>query len=154
MKAVLKQIRISPKKANLVAGIIRLKSVEEALEMLQYMPKKAARILYKLLASAQANAVENFQKKADNLTIESIIVTAGPTYKRGQSRSRGRVFKILKRTSHITINLKEKDQVIPEVQEEKKEEKAPVKKVAVKKAPAKKPAAKKTTTKKTTKSEK
>jgi large subunit ribosomal protein L22 len=105
MKAYLQQTRISPKKANLVAGVVRGQKAEKALELLKYMPKKAARLLYKLLASAVANAEHNFSQKKEDLLISKILVTAGPTYKRGQSHSKGRVTPLLKRTSHITIEL-------------------------------------------------
>jgi len=105
MKAILRQVRISPKKANLIAGIIREKSAEEALEILKYMPKKAAVILYKLLFSAVSNATNNFKQKKEDLLISKILVTNGPIYKRGQSHSKGRVTSLFKRTSHIKIEL-------------------------------------------------
>ena len=105
MKAAVKQIRISPKKANLVAGIIRKEGVVKALETLKFMPKKAAVILYKLLASAVANAENNFGAKKEDLKVSEIKVGDGVTYKRGQSHSKGRVTPLLKRTSNISITL-------------------------------------------------
>ena len=103
MKATLKNTRISPKKANLVAGLVRGAMVSDALDQLKFTPKKAADILYKVIASAAANAETNFKQKRDSLYIKEILVTKGPTYKRSVSISRGRMHPRLKRTSHITV---------------------------------------------------
>ncbi len=105
MKAVLKWVRISPKKANLVAWMVRWMATWEAQSMLKFLNKKWADIIYKLLASAIANAQKNFNQKEDDLILLKISVTPWMTYKRWMSRSKGRVFKILKRTSHINIEL-------------------------------------------------
>jgi len=105
MKAILRTSRITPKKANLIAGMIRERSANEALEILKYTPKKAAEILYKLVNSAVSNAVNNFKQDQKALLIKEVIVTKGPTLKRGVPVSRGRVYPILKRTSHITVIL-------------------------------------------------
>lgn len=105
MKAILRKGRISPKKANIVASIIRGKKVETALLELKHLPKKAASMLEKLLASAAANAENNFGQDTSKLVIKTILVTKGPTYKRFVPISRGRVHPIRKRTSHITIEL-------------------------------------------------
>jgi len=105
MKAVLKQIRISPKKANLIAALIRKKPAQDALDILKFTRKKAAPILYKLLASAVANAENNFKQKKDSLYVKEVLVTEGPTYKRAVPISRGRRHPILKRTSHISITV-------------------------------------------------
>ena len=105
MKAILRKVRISPKKANLIAGIIVNKKVEEALNTLGHMPKKAARILYKVLHSATSNAEKNFGQERDSLVVKKILVTKGPTYKRGIPVSRGRSHSINKRTSHITVEV-------------------------------------------------
>ena len=105
MKAVLRQIRISPKKANLIAGVVRGKSVDEALTLLKFMPKKGADILYKVVQSAAKNAENNFSQNIEELEIKKILVTKGVTYKRSNSISRGRAQPILKRTSHITVEV-------------------------------------------------
>lgn len=105
MKAVLRRIRISPKKANLVAGIVRKRKVSEALSLLEHMPKKAAKILYKVIQSAASNAKNNFDQSIDDLVIEKILVTKGPTYKRSVPISRGRAQPIRKRTAHITVEV-------------------------------------------------
>lgn len=105
MKAHLRKIRISPKKANLVAGTVRGKKVSEALALLKFMPKKGADILYKVVHSAASNAKNNFRQSIADLYITSILVTKGPTYKRSTPISRGRVHPIRKRTSHITVEV-------------------------------------------------
>ena len=105
MKAIVRTSRITPKKANLIAGMIRTKSANEALEILRFTPKKAADILYKLVNSAVSNAVNNFKQDRKALLIKEVIVTKGPTLKRGVPVSRGRIYPILKRTSHITVIL-------------------------------------------------
>ncbi|MBI5415167.1 50S ribosomal protein L22 [Candidatus Peregrinibacteria bacterium] len=105
MKALLKQVRISPKKANLVAGMVRGKSVEEALLLLKYLPKKPADILKKIIQSAIANAENNFGQDKTKLIIKKILVTKGATYKRWMPNSRGRSSPLLKRTSHISVEV-------------------------------------------------
>ena len=105
MKAILRRIRISSKKANLVAALVRNKKALEAVDILKFTPKKAARPLRKLIESALANAENNLKQNKDELYIKEIIVTEGPTYKRGVPISKGRTHPILKRTSHITVKL-------------------------------------------------
>ena len=148
MKAHLRQIRISPKKANLVAGTVRGKKVTEALDILKFMPKKGADILYKVVHSAASNAKNNFKQSIDELYITQIIVTKGPTYRRSIPISRGRVHPIAKRTSHITVEvgLPAGMEARKPVKEEKvkkegakKEVKKETKKSAVKKAEKKAP---------------
>lgn len=105
MKAKLSAARITPKKANLIAGLVRRKSAKEALTILKYTPKKAAKMIHKLLASAIANAVTNFKQDEATLMIKEIVVNKGPTLKRGVPVSRGRIYPILKRTANIMITL-------------------------------------------------
>lgn len=105
MKAIARNIRISPKKANLVAGLVRRKNAQEALDILNFTPKKAAKILYKVVHSAVANAENNFKQKREALVIKEIVVTQAPTFKRSVPVSRGRVHPILKRNSHITVTV-------------------------------------------------
>lgn len=105
MKAIIRTSRITPKKANLVAGLIRNQKADAGLEILKYTPKKAAKILYKLLNSAVNNAVNNFKQDQKTLIVKEVIVTKGPTLKRGVPVSRGRVYPILKRTANITLIL-------------------------------------------------
>lgn len=108
MKATLRQTRISPKKANLVAALVRNKKVTEAVDTLAFTPKKAAPILKKLIESAAANAENNFKQNKDELYIKEIVVNEGPTYKRRNMVSRGRSHMIRKRTSHIKVTLEAK----------------------------------------------
>jgi large subunit ribosomal protein L22 len=105
MKAILRKIRISPDKANLVAGIVRGKKVTEALALLKFVPKKAAKILYKVVNSAAHNAKNNYKQNFDDLYITAIIVTKGPTFKRSIPTARGRALPIRKRTCHITVEV-------------------------------------------------
>ncbi len=149
MIAHLRKTRISPKKVSLVAEMVRRKPVSEALDILKFTPKKAAKVLYKVIQSAASNAENNFKQDIGTLTIKEIIVTQGPTYKRFQPVSRGRAHPILKRTSHVTVKVeatagakpktaKKEDKPAETEKAEKTEEAKP------KKAP-KKEAAKKTT---------
>ncbi|QQR83421.1 50S ribosomal protein L22 [Candidatus Peregrinibacteria bacterium] len=105
MKAILRNIRISPKKANVVAGLVRGKSVNTALETLQFTPKKGADILYKVVHSAASNAKHNFKQSFEELEVTKVIVTKGPTLKRSLPVSRGRAHPIRKRTAHITVEV-------------------------------------------------
>lgn len=108
MKAHLRRTQISPKKANIVAGLIRGKSVEEALDILKFTPKKASTVIYKTLHSAVANAEGNEGKKRENLKVAHVIVNKGPVYKRHLASTRGRALPIHKPTAHITIELTDK----------------------------------------------
>ncbi len=105
MKAILRQVRITPKKAALIALLVKGMSVKDATDTLKFTRKKAADIIKKVIESAAANAENNFKQDKESLFIHEIIVTEGPTYKRGIPVSRGRMHPILKRTSHITVSL-------------------------------------------------
>ena len=108
MKAYGKNIRISPKKLRVVAEVVRGMDAQEALDFLKFAPRKWAKILYKILHSAVANAENNdWQKKAD-LCLETLIITKGIVYKRGRPVSRWRMHPILKRTSNIRLELQVK----------------------------------------------
>jgi len=121
--AKLRYLRIAPRKVRLVADLIRKKPVNEALVILDFTRKKAALPLKKLLNSAIANAKNNFQLDPSNLYISKITVDEGPKYKRWMPRARGRADLILKRTSHITLVLKEaKTKIKNEKLKVKKEE--------------------------------
>src|ERR671910_469406 len=101
--ATAKFIRISPRKVRLVTDLIAGKPVEEAAAILRFLPNAAARDVAKVLKSATANAENNFNLSADELTVVSATADEGPTLKRWRPRAQGRTFGILKRTSHITI---------------------------------------------------
>ncbi len=106
-KATLKYVRISPRKARLVARNVKNLPVEEALNVLKFTPKKAARIIYKVMYSALANAEHNYSMDIDRLYVKNVVVNEGPTWKRIRPRAMGRATRILKRTSHITVILDE-----------------------------------------------
>lgn len=108
MKAVLRQVRVTPKKAALIAKLVMRKSVNEALDILKFTRRKPALIIKKVIESAIANATNNTKQARENLFIKEIVVTEGPTYKRGIPISRGRMHPILKRTSHINVSLEAK----------------------------------------------
>ena len=108
-KAVLRYARISPRKVNIVNDLIRNKDVATARGILMNTPKAASELLIKLLDSAVANAENNFGLDTDKLYIAEIYANAGPTLKRIRPRAQGRAFRIRKRTSHITIVVKEKE---------------------------------------------
>lgn len=108
MKAVTKYIRISPKKLALIADLVRGMGVDEALDFLKATPKKAALPLYKAVNSAVSNAEMNNNQDRSQLYIAKIMVNRGPTLKRGIPISRGRYHRILKRTSHLNVELSTK----------------------------------------------
>jgi large subunit ribosomal protein L22 len=107
VRARLRFARLGPRKARLVADLIRGKRSEEALNVLSFTKKAAAKIILKLLKSAIANATQKKNIDVDRLFIKKITVDQGPTMKRFQPRALGRATMIRKRTSHITIILDE-----------------------------------------------
>lgn len=108
-KAIARYIRISSRKVNIVLNLIRGKKVDEAFAILKHTPKAASEILLKLLKSAVANAENNYNMDVDNLYISEAYANQGPTLKRFRARAQGRGVRILKRTSHITLVVKEKE---------------------------------------------
>lgn len=108
-KAHLRYARISPRKVKIVLDLIRGKDVTMAKAIIKNTPKAASELLAKLLASAVANAEVNHQMDTSKLYISECFVCPGPTLKRVMPRAQGRAYRILKRTSHITIKLKEKE---------------------------------------------
>lgn len=105
--AKLSYVRISPRKVKIVIDQIRSKPVQEALAILKYTPKAAAPIVEKLIKSAVANAENNHNMSADKLYISEIYANQGPTLKRVRPAARGRAYRIRKRSSHITVVLRE-----------------------------------------------
>lgn len=105
MKSYTQNVRISPKKLNVIAYAIRGMEVRRALDMLRFMPKKWAEILYKWLSSAVANAVHNDSQDAGTLLVGAVVIGQWIVYKRGNPISRGRSHRILKRTSNVQISL-------------------------------------------------
>lgn len=105
VQAITKFVRISPEKARHVARLLQGKTANDALAVVDLVPRKAARLMGKTLRSAIANAENNFDLRCDDLTVKEAIVGPGPTLKRFRPRARGMAGKILKRTSHFTITL-------------------------------------------------
>jgi large subunit ribosomal protein L22 len=104
-QAVLKFVRLSPKKARAIADLVRGKKVDEALNILKFSTRKPAKVIRKVLESAIANAENNHGADVDELKVREIYVDAGPTLKRTMPRAKGRADRILKPTSHITIRV-------------------------------------------------
>lgn len=108
-QAKLRYVRISPRKVGVVLDLIRSQPLDKALAILKHTPKSASEPLFKLVNSAAANAENNHNMDKDNLYVAECFVTPGPTLKRIQPKDHGKAFRILKRTSHITVVLKEKE---------------------------------------------
>ena len=107
--ATLKNARISARKVKIVADLIRGKDVKEALAIVKFTPKAASEIIEKLLKSAIANAENNHHMAHEKLYVAEIYANQGPTLKRIRPAAKGSAVRIRKRTSHITIVLKERD---------------------------------------------
>lgn len=107
--AQLKYARISAQKCRLVADQVRGMPVAKAMDLLTFSSKKAAHLVKGVLASAIANAEHNDGLDIDELYVSSIFVDEGPTMKRYRARAKGRGNQILKRTSHITVKVKERE---------------------------------------------
>ncbi len=105
VKAFARYIHMSPRKLRLVADLVRHSSVEAALEQLRFSSKNASVPLAKVINSAVANAVHNFNLNKDDLFIKSLTIDGGPVYKRYSPRAQGRAFIVRKRTSHINLIL-------------------------------------------------
>lgn len=111
VRAIAKNTGISPSKARPIVDIIRGKGVEEALAILKFTPSPTARVVAKVVKSAAANAENNFQMPP-NLNIVNIFVNEAPRLKRFHPRARGRVSPILKRSSHITVVVAEREEKV------------------------------------------
>lgn len=108
-KAYLKYARISPRKVQIVLDLIRNKPVDVAFAILKHTPKSACEPLEKLLKSAVANAENNYNMDKDSLYVSQCFVTPGPTMKRIRPTAKGRAYRILKRSSHVTMVVKERE---------------------------------------------
>ena len=104
-KAILRYARISPQKCRLVADTVRGKGVGNALSTLKFMPKKGARLVLKVLESAIANAENNLGADIDELKVTRIEIDTAPVLKRFAARAKGRGNRIVKRNSHITLEV-------------------------------------------------
>ena len=176
-RAQARYVRVTPMKARRVVDLIRGMNADDAQAMLRFAPQAASEPVGKVLASAVANATNNYAMDAKELRISEAFVDEGPTMKRIRPRAQGRAYRIRKRSSHITVIVTDGVEM-PKISKPAKPAKpakaeksekpaqapvaakapaakasadtAPAKKAAAKKAPAKKTAAKKTTAKKTT----
>ena len=108
-RAHLRYARIAPRKVSVVLDLIRNQDLDKALAILQYTPKAACEPLLKLVNSAAANAESKCNMGRNSLYVAECYVCPGPTLKRIMPRAQGRAYRILKRTSHMTVVLKEKE---------------------------------------------
>ena len=108
-KATLKYARISSRKVKIVADLIKGKDINEALAILKYTPKASSEMLEKLLKSAIANAENNHHMAHEKLYVADIFANQGPTLKRIRPAAKGSAVRIRKRTSHVTIKLRERE---------------------------------------------
>src|SRR5689334_4017190 len=106
-KARLRFVRESARKVRIVANMVRGKQIDEAMSLLRFQPRKAARLIRKLLVSAIANAANNEKADIEQLVVKGIVVDEGPILKRWLPRAMGRASRINKRTSHITVTVSE-----------------------------------------------
>jgi large subunit ribosomal protein L22 len=102
-------VHIAPRKVRVVADLIRGKDVQDALALLSFTPKRACEVVGKVIKSAAANAEHNLDLSPDLLYVAQAFVDAGPTLKRWQPRQRGQAFQIKKRSSHVTIVVRERE---------------------------------------------
>jgi large subunit ribosomal protein L22 len=135
VRAQAKYVRMSPRKARLVAEHIRGRSVPEARAVLAFTSREAAGVLQKVLQSAVSNAEANHGIAEEQLYVKTTYVDGGPVMKRWRARARGRVARIRKRTCHITVTLAERPQASPDVEPVRAEA---VEAVKPKRAPARK----------------
>ena len=109
-KAIAKYVRMSPRKARLVANLIKGKDIQEAEAILRYTPNKAAKVIQKVLLSATANAENNLELDRENLVVKSALIDQGPSIKRIKPRAQGRADRMVHRTSHVTVVVAEREE--------------------------------------------
>ena len=107
-RAQLNYLRISPRKVGIVCDLIRGKSIAQAIAIMENTPKAACEPLVKLVKSAAANAENNHQMDPEKLYVAEVFANGGPILKRIRPRAQGRAFRINKRTSHVTVVVKER----------------------------------------------
>ena len=108
-RAIVRNVRMTPRKIKLICDLIRGKDAGEAMAIIMNTPKAACEPMEKLLKSAIANAENNFNMDRNNLYVSECYVCPGPMLKRIRPRAQGRAYRILKRTSHVTLVVKEKE---------------------------------------------
>ena len=107
-RAMARQVRISPTKVRQVLALIREKSAEEAMTILRFSPQRAARVVFKILQSAVANAEHNYGMDTDKLHVLAAYADQGPSMKRFRPVSMGRAHPYVHRTSHVTVTVAER----------------------------------------------
>jgi large subunit ribosomal protein L22 len=151
VRAVAKWVRMSPRKARLVAEHIRGRTVPEARTVLAFTPRAAAREIEKVLRSAVANAEANHNLVGDDLVVSAATVDEGPVLKRWRARARGRAVRIHKPTCHITVTLAQLEAPVqaepPAPVEPAEEEQQPPEEPKAEEKPERKPRAKKSAAK-------
>lgn len=105
VKAIAKYVKVSPYKVRRVANLVRGLNVNKAEQLLLNLPHKGASLLYKVVKSAKSNAVNNNQCNESDLVVASVQINEGPMMKRARPRARGRMFQVIKRTSHIIVTV-------------------------------------------------
>lgn len=108
VRASLQRVRVSPRKARLVVDMVRGRKVSEAIEMMKFVPNKAAADIEKLLKSVSANAENNYDLDPDALWIKAIYADDASQMRRFKPKARGRVGKIIRRSTHITVIAEER----------------------------------------------
>jgi large subunit ribosomal protein L22 len=103
--ARLSHVRVAPRKMRVIANLIRGQKVDAAINQLRFLNRAGSRELFKLLVSAVANAEDRGQGDVDELVVRTIMVDGGPTLKRWRPRAQGRATRILKKTSHVVVEL-------------------------------------------------
>ncbi len=106
-RAVARYVHMSPTKVRRVVALVKGRPVQEALDILRFSPQAAAEPLFKVIASAAANAANNHQMDGESLFVALATADEGPTLKRIRPRAQGRAYRIRKRTSHITVEVQE-----------------------------------------------
>jgi len=110
VRAVTRNIRVSPRKARLVCDAVRGKDLRTAMSILKFLPQKSAPIIAKTLASASANAENNYDLDPSTLYVKYVFADDAPQLKRGEFRARGRFNQIIKRSCHITVIVEDREQ--------------------------------------------
>jgi len=114
VRAITKNIRVSPRKARLVCDAVRGKDIRQAMAILRFLPQKSAPIIAKTLKSASANAENNYDLDPAALYVKYIFADDAPQIKRGEFRARGRFNRIIKRSCHITVIVEEREDAAPQ----------------------------------------
>jgi large subunit ribosomal protein L22 len=111
VSATLKNVKHSPRKVRLIVNLVRGKKVDDALAILKYLPQHSARDVAAVLKSARANAENNLLMTPENLYIKTIMANEAPRMKRIHARARGKADRIIKRMSHITVTVEDREEI-------------------------------------------